>query len=123
MASQPTPSSFDDLQPVEQPNTNRDSEDAEWFDLEPGATIVGEIREVTPDCGEHDTTVLKLARGLGDVVLMWSNRQIDRQLEHNDLGEGDVIGIRKSEDTETFTTEDGETRTYHACEVRSVGGS
>ncbi|WP_135365881.1 hypothetical protein [Halosimplex halophilum] len=29
-----------------------------------------------PNCGQYDTTVIELARGLGDIVAMWSSGQI-----------------------------------------------
>ncbi|HKJ58572.1 MAG TPA: hypothetical protein VKA37_05035 [Halobacteriales archaeon] len=43
---------------------------------------------------------------------LWSNRQIDAQMEAADLGVGDVIGIKKTEDT-------GEETEYYFFEVRS----
>ncbi|WP_018258888.1 hypothetical protein [Halomicrobium katesii] len=120
MATQETPS-FDDLEPVDT-NTQDDEYDSEWIELDQGEDVVGEIRDLTPNCGKYDTTVIELARGIGDVVAMWSNSQIDRQLEDNDLGEGDVVGIRHTEETGTFETEDGEEREYDIWEVRQLGG-
>lgn len=118
MATQDTPS-FDDLETVEADDDGNDYE-TEWIDLEAGETVVGEIRSVKPNCGQYDTTVLELARGLGDIVTMWSNQQIDRALEDNDLGEGDVVGIKHTEQTRTYTTDDGEERKYDVWEVRTL---
>ncbi|MFC6613563.1 hypothetical protein ACFQAS_01085 [Halopenitus salinus] len=87
MSTQKTPA-FDDLEPVEANTEEQDDYDTEWIDLEPDENVVGEVRAITPNCGDYDTTVLEIARGLGDVVCMWSNKQIDRLLESNDLGEG-----------------------------------
>lgn len=119
MATEETPS-FDDLDPVEDPGTDTE-DDAEWIELEPGESIVGELRSVRPNCGDYDTTVLEIARGLGDTVLMWSNGQIDRKLGHNDLGEGDVVGIRRTEETFTFENAEGEEQEANVWEVRTIG--
>ncbi|GGN96725.1 hypothetical protein [Haloarcula pellucida] len=120
MATQETPS-FDDLEPVE--SNSDDDYDSEWIELEPGENVVGVIRDVVPNCGQYDTTVIELSRGIGDVVAMWSNNQIDNALDDNDLGEGDVVGIKHTEKTRTFTTDDGEEREYDVWEVRQLGGS
>jgi hypothetical protein len=117
MATQETPS-FDDLEPVD--NSTSDDYDSEWIDLEPGESVVGEIRELTPNCGKYDTTVIELARGIGDVVAMWSNSQIDNALDDNDLGESDVVGIKHTEQTSTFTNEDGEEQEYDIWKVREL---
>jgi hypothetical protein len=71
-------------------------------DLEPSESVVGEIRELTPNCGKYDTTVIELARGIGD-----------------------VIGIKHTEQTSTFTNEGGEEQEYDIWRVRelSAGGS
>jgi len=75
MTTQDTPS-FDDLETV---NTSDESDDydTDWLDLEPGESVVGEIRAIKPNCGQYGTTVIELARGLCDIVAMWSNGQID----------------------------------------------
>ena len=121
MATQNTPA-IDDLEPVETQTDDGNDYETEWLDLDRGEHVVGELRAVKPNCGKFDTTVLELARGLGDVVSMWSNNQIDRFLEDNDLGEGDVVGIIHTEETRTFTTDNGEEREYDVWEVRTMGG-
>ncbi|SFR85737.1 hypothetical protein SAMN05216559_0130 [Halomicrobium zhouii] len=120
MAANDTPD-FDDLEPVEI-NEQEDDSDAEWLDLEPGESVVGEVRAVRPNCGQYDNTVIELARGLGDVVVMWSNGQIDRAFRVNDIGEGDVVGIKHTEDTATAENEDGEEYEFDIWEVRALGG-
>jgi len=119
MATQDTPS-FDDLETVDTSDES-DDYDTDWLDLESGESVVGEIRAIKPNCGQYDTTVIELARGLGDIVAMWSNGQIDRALESNELGEGDVVGIKHTEETRTFTTDDGDEREFDVWEVRAMG--
>ncbi len=72
MVQSETPS-FDELETVDTTPDDADDGDAEWLDLDAGEAVVGEIRALKPNCGEHNTTVIELARGLGDVVVMWSN--------------------------------------------------
>lgn len=118
MAAQDTPA-FDDLETVEADDDSDDYE-TEWLELDPGESVVGELRSINPNCGQYNTTVLELARGLGDVVTMWSNGQIDRALDANDLGEGDVVGIIHTEESRTFTDDDGEETEYDLWEVRTL---
>lgn len=116
MATENAPS-FDDLSPVA---NDFDDEDVEQIRLEPGENVVGEIRQVHTGLGDYNSTLLYIARGLGDVVKLWSNRQIDAQMQAADLGEGDVVGIAKTEETATFTDDDGTKQEYHIFEVRSL---
>lgn len=83
-------------------------DDAEWIELDQGEEVVGELRNIKPNCGDYDTTVLRISRGPGDEVLMWSNRQIDNRLEENDVGTGDVVRIVHTEETSTYTPEDAD---------------
>jgi len=120
MAAQDTPA-FDDLAPVEANDDEQNDYETEWLDLDAGESVVGEIRAVKPNCGKYDTTVLEIARGLGDVVCMWSNGQIDRALKANDLGEGDVVGIKHTEETRTYTPEGSdEEQEFDLWEVRAL---
>lgn len=121
MAKSETPA-FDDLEPVDATDSDEYSDDdGEWLDLERGESVVGEIRGVTPNCGDYDTTVLELAVGIGEVKPMWSNRQIDRALESKDLEEGDVIGIKHTEEEQSFKPDDSdEFVTFDVWEVRAV---
>lgn len=67
-------------------DSDSDDYETEWIDVEPGGSVIGEIRAVKPNCGKFDTTVIELARGLGDIVAMWSNSQIDRTLDAEYFG-------------------------------------
>lgn len=116
MASERAPS-FDDLDPVA---NDYDDDDVETLKLDPGESVVGEIREINTGLGDYDSTLLIIARGLGDVVKIWSNRQIDAQMASADLGEGDVVGIKKTEETSTYTDDTGQEQEYHIFEVRAV---
>ncbi|OYR77658.1 hypothetical protein DJ84_21685 [Halorubrum ezzemoulense] len=117
MASSKNPA-FDEMAVVTGDDNNYD-DDGEWLDLEPGESVVGEIRAINENCGQHNTTVLELSRGLGDNVTMWSNRQIDRVLEKNEIGVGEVVGIKHTTETDTFTPSDSdEPVTFDVWEVR-----
>ena len=115
MATNETPS-FDDLTPV----SNDFDDEAEEIELEPGENVVGEIRELNTGLGEYNSTLIHIARGIGDVVKLWSNRQIDAQMERAGLGVGDVVGIAKLEETATYTDGDGEETEYNLFEVREL---
>ena len=67
-------------------DSDSDDYETEWIDVEPGGSVIGEIRAVKPNCGKFDTAVIELARGLGDIVAMWSNSQIDRTLDAEYFG-------------------------------------
>ena len=116
MAAENAPS-FDDLEPVA---NDFDDDDADLIKLEPGENVVGEIRQIHTGLGDYDSTLLYIARGLGDVVKLWSNRQIDSQMTAADLDEGDVIGIAKTEETATYTADGGDEQEYHIFEVRAM---
>ena len=120
MASSKQPA-FEDMRVVSGSDQDYDNSDDEWLDLEAGESVVGELRSINENCGKHDTTVLELSRGLGDKVTMWSNRQVDRALVNNEVGVGDVVGIKHTEETNTFTP-DGEDEpvTFDVWEVRAV---
>lgn len=65
--------------------------------------MVGEIRQIHTGLGDYNSTLLYIARGIDDVVKLWSNRQIDAQMERADLGVGDVVGFAKFEITAITT--------------------
>ncbi|MFY4815492.1 hypothetical protein ACOJIV_22755 [Haloarcula sp. AONF1] len=118
MASSKNPA-FDEMAVVTG-DDNQYDDDGEWLDLEAGESVVGEIRAINENCGKHDTTVLELSRGLGDNVTMWSNRQIDRVLQKNEIGVGEVVGIKHTTETDTFTPSgEDEPVTFDVWEVRS----
>lgn len=115
MATEDMPSD-DEFTLVDGSDDSSDYE-TEWIDVEAGESVAGEIRAIKPNCGQYDTTVIELARGLGDLVAMWSNGQIDTALEANEIGEGDVVKIEHTEETRSFTTEDGDEREYDVWNV------
>lgn len=41
-------------------------EETEWLELEAGEHVIDEVRDVRPNCGQHNTTVLELAPAPGD---------------------------------------------------------
>jgi len=117
MASESAPS-FDDLNPVS--SNDYEDDDVEFIKLSEGESLVGEIRAIHRGLGEHNSTLLHVARGLGDVVKMWSNRQIDSAINSAGIEEGDVIGIRKTEDTRTYVDENDDEHEYNVFDVRSL---
>lgn len=116
MATEDQNSGFDDLNPVGSPND--EDEEVEWVDLDDGESIVGELREVRENCGEHDSRVYKLATDIGEPLkLLWGKASIDRQMDAADVAPGEVVGIKNTGDT--FETENGTGAEY---EVRVQGG-
>lgn len=119
MATEEAPN-FDDMEPVSVPSEFDDS-DAEWLDLEPGQAVVGEIRNINWNAGEYDSGCIELARGLGDVVVMWMNDDIRKAIKGDDLREGDVIGLKKSEEPSgSFENENGDETEKYDFEVRRL---
>lgn len=109
---------FDEMQP--KAGSSNDVEDEQWIELDPGESVVGELRDYQHDCGEYGSTVIRLATALGVERPMWSNGQINAQLDFDDDGDlGSVIGIRKSEEMVTRVI-DGEEREFFEFEVREV---
>jgi hypothetical protein len=115
--------SFDEMEAVDAPDQSGDA-DAEWIDLDAGETVVGELRK-RQETQDYDNDVLEIARGLGDVVVMFSNGQIDRRLDTlaDEYGsaEGLVLGFKKTEETRSFTPpgEDEEVE-FNIWEVRQL---
>jgi len=119
--SSKTPS-FDEMEAVDAPDSSGE-DDAEWIELEPGESVVGELRKRQET--SHDNDVLEIARGLGDVVVMFSNGQIDRRLdtlaEKHGSAEGLVLGFKKTEQIQTFTPEGSDEEVeYNLWEVRQL---
>ncbi|ACO54897.1 ORF2 [Halorubrum pleomorphic virus 1] len=120
MSKSKTPN-FDDMEVLDDTNDEYDDSESEWIDLDRGESVVGEIREINPDCGDYGTTVLELSRGLGDNVCMWSNRQIDNKIEQHGLGVGEVVGIKHTDREQTFTPDGSdEPVKFDVYEVRAV---
>jgi len=115
--------SFDEMEPVEEPDRSGD-DDGEWIELEPGEAIVGELRK-RQETQKYDNDVLEIARGIGDVVVMFSNGQIDRQLDNladkHGSAEGLLLGFKMTEEERTFTPpgQDEEVE-FNIWEVRQV---
>lgn len=118
MASKEVPS-FDDLTPVD---SSGDSDDeVPVVKLDPGESIVAEVRHIERNVGKWNNSVLHLTRAeTGEMCKMWSNGTIDRKLSSAGVGPGDTIGVRKSEDRYTYETDDGEEGQAYDFEVRCL---
>lgn len=101
--------SFDDLSTVNQSNDDDDG-DVETIKLEPGEDFVAEVRHIEKDVGRYGNNVIHLTKPGGGLAKYWSNRTVDQALDAADVGPGDTIGVRKADDSYTFTAEndDGE---------------
>ena len=116
MASKEAPS-FDDLTPVDTSDDTDD--DVPVIKLEPGESIVAEVRHIERNVGKWKNSVLHLTRN-GEPCKMWSNATIDRALNAAEVGPGDTVGIRKGEDPYTYETDEGEEREAFDFEVRCL---
>ena len=115
--------SFDEMETVDAPDQSGDG-DAEWIELDAGESVVGELRK-RQETQDYDNDVLEIARGLGDVVVMFSNGQIDRRLDSlaDEYGsaEGLVLGFKKTEETRTFTPNGSDEEVeFNLWEVRQM---
>lgn len=121
MASQPQ-MSFDDLEPVSSSTTD-DGEDEPTRKLDPGEEFVAEIRHIEREKGRFKNTLLHLTDvETSDPFTFWSNQTVDSALEQVDAGVGDVIGVRKSAEEQSYENDDGEEETFHPYEVAVDGG-
>ena len=107
MSSKTDSPSFDDLDEVE---ISEDSDGGAWIDLEPGETVTGEITAFNPRASYNGVAEI-------DGVPMRLNATM-RKAIISGLVEGATIGIRKSEDSETFENDDGEETEYYPRDVR-----
>jgi len=99
--------SFDDLPESEVSNNDGGSN---WIDLEPGDEVSGYITGFNPEAGrngvvEIDGCPMYLTAGM-------------RQRLIAELVEGSIMGVRVSEEEESFTNDDGEEVTYNPKEAR-----
>lgn len=101
------PQSFDDFDPVEDSD---DNDDGGWIDLEPGDEVIGTITDFRP-CASYNGVVEIDGRPYRLNASM--RRTICRALV-----EGREIAVRKSEDTATYTDDDGVEHEYNPREVR-----
>lgn len=108
--------SFDDLTKVT-PSSDTDEDDVPTIKLEPGESIVAEIRHIERNVGQYDNDVLHLTRADGSLCKMWSNATIKRALSEAGVGAGDTIGVRKEETTYSYTDDEGEEREAYGFEV------
>lgn len=114
MASEtPAPEDFD----MVELDDDQSGGDVETVRLEPGEELIASVRHIERDVGRYGNSVLHLTRPSGEPIKYWSNATIDRRLEAADVGPGDRVLIRKSEDSYTFTDDDGEEQTAHEFEV------
>lgn len=97
--------SFDDLTTVDTSDDTDD--DVPTVKLDPGESIVAEVRHIEHNVGKWKNSVLHLTRN-GEPCKMWSNGTIDRKLNKANVGPGDTVGIRKCEEQYTYETDDGE---------------
>ena len=100
---------FDDLPEFE---TENDSTDDEWIDLEAGDVITGEITAYHPfrsynGVVEIDGRPLQLNKSMARAIC-------------NALVQGGSIGIRVGTEEQKFTNEDGEEITYFDKEIRAM---
>ncbi|WP_336024766.1 hypothetical protein [Halobellus salinisoli] len=117
--------SFDEMEVVDAPNQSGD-DDAEWIELDAGESVVGELRK-RQESQKYPNDVLEIARGLGDVVVMFSNNQIDRTLDSladkHGSAEGLVLGFKKTEEIRTFTPDGADEEVeFNIWEVRQMSG-
>lgn len=106
MATKDKPS-FDDLDSVEASNNDNGSD---WINLEAGDEVTGQITAFNPLASYNGVVEI-------DGRPLRLNQTMRRQIIAA-LVEGAQIGVRMSEDTDSFTNEDGEEQEYHPKEVR-----
>lgn len=104
--SQTDSPSWDDLDSVE----TEDSGNGEWINLEPGQEVGGTITDYNPDGDDHGVIEID-GRPFS---LNWTLKQ--KLLKS--LVEGAQVVVRKSEDEESFTDDDGEEVTYNPKDAR-----
>jgi hypothetical protein len=119
MAAENAPA-FDDLSPVEEPEAESDDE-VPTIKLEPGEILQGTLLSIE-EKGQYGDNVLRIKSGNRGVVEYWDCKGIRRQFTAADVSPGDYVGIRKSEEMESFETEndegEAETVEYFTFEVR-----
>ncbi|MFY4811294.1 hypothetical protein ACOJIV_01095 [Haloarcula sp. AONF1] len=106
MATNESPS-FDDLDSVE---VSDDDNSNGWIDLEPGEEVTGVITAFNPLASYNGVAEID-----GRPIRL--NQTMRRQIIAG-LIEGAKIGVRKSEETESFENDDGEEQEYNPREVR-----
>ena len=108
--------SFDDLELIGDDTNDNDDRNVK---LEPGEELVGELRFIESNASRYGNDKLHLTR-LDDqeYVTWWSNATVSKKLEQKDVEPGDIIGLRKDEDTYTYTDDEtGEENEAYGYEV------
>ena len=99
--------SFDDLPEAEVPDGDDGSN---WIDLEAGDEVAGHITGFTPEAGRNGVVEID-----GRPMYLTSSM---RQKLIAKLVEGRIMGVRVSEEEESFTNDEGEEVTYNPKEAR-----
>ncbi len=107
---------FDSLPESEVDHDGSDSN--QFINLEPGDSLVGELAYQEFDVGGNDSTILCIRTGPGEYCKYWSNGQVNSVLGAEGVSLGDTVGIRKTEETDSFENDDGEEIEYHLMDVR-----
>jgi len=107
MSTESETPSFHDLPESE---VSTDDDGSNWIDLEAGDEVSGRITAFNPNAGrngvvEIDGRPIYITAGI-------------RQKLIGELVEGSIMGVRVSEDEESFTNDDGEEVTYNPKETR-----
>jgi hypothetical protein len=111
MATNDDAPTWDDGSPVSTPGTDDDNEPT--YKLDPGEQLIARVRNIEWGAGQSGNALLHLTTKAGDPVKHWSNGTLDEQLNEADVSAEDWIGIEKSEDTASFTNDDGEEVEFH----------
>ncbi|PSQ31652.1 hypothetical protein BRD16_01705 [Halobacteriales archaeon SW_6_65_46] len=106
---------------------NTDEQDA--ISLDPDEYLIGEVRHIERDVGEYGSDVIHLTltetdvSGFagGDMAPYWAGNTVSRKVTENDVGPGDLIGLRKDAEPYTYTGQDGEESEAYDFELRVLG--
>ncbi|GGL60248.1 hypothetical protein [Halocalculus aciditolerans] len=115
--------SWDDLSEVSSGNDDEEYDDV--LNLDPGDSVVAEVRAIERDADRYGRDRYHLTRTDGEepkYVSYFASASVTRPLDNADVGPGDVIGIKKDEDSYTFEDEDGEEQEAYGFEVRVLDG-
>lgn len=100
-------------------------------DLEPSEFIIGQLitREVEGGPFEKDRLTLIAEDSNvsdvepGDVVRYHAGSQVTRQLDEGGIDELETIGVKKTEETDSFEDDDGEKVEYNYIDVKVADDS
>lgn len=115
MSSKDTVPSFDDMEPASEAKKNDRT-----VDLEPGDEFTGRLLFRFSFVGKHDSDVLVIEDAAsGAIRAYWCSNSVVRQLNEGDVQPECWISLRKSDEEESFETDDGEEVSYYPVEVRT----